>query len=1219
MKKTIFLTAIIALISLNLSAQATTKTSQKPDYANYPYWIEMMQDPSVNFFDVQEAFYTYWDGREITRSSGYKPFKRWEYNMLFRIKPNGDRLPEDHVWNEYHKFLEQNDAAKSPSGNWENLGPFNIPNAKGYQGLGRLNAIAFHPTDPDIIFAGAPAGGMWITEDGGLTWVSYCDNLPTLGVSSIAVDYNNPDIIYMGTGDRDAGDASGIGVLKSIDGGQTWETANAGISNLTISRMIMHPGNTSILYIATSGGIYKTTDAGQNWTQQISGNFKEILFKSDDPQTLFASKGGNFYKTTDGGDNWVQINNGLVSGSRGVIAVTAANTEVVYFLLSTSDEFKALYRSTDAGDSFTEMSNSPNIMSWGCNGGSGGQAWYDLDIAADPQNENVIFAGGVNCFKSSDGGATWQISSHWWGDCGVPAVHADLHVLEYNPVDGKLYAGNDGGIYWTGNGGTNWTVITDGMPISQVYKIGQSATVKDIVINGYQDNGTSTYNGVDWDFTRGGDGFECIIDHQDAAYSYASLYYGSVARYYNNGSSMVVCEEGAYGIDESGAWVTPYILDENDANIMFIGYKNVWRCNNVKAGSSQISWKRISYDLAGNNSSNMSVLEQSPANTNILYAGRSDNKVFRSDNALDDNPVWFDITSNLPGSGQANDIEAHPFNEDIVYLLQNAEVYRSLNRGMSWENISGSLPNVTKTSIIFYENSNEGLYVGSDLGVFYKDAAMTDWIWFNEGLPVDASIREMEIYYDPNNISGDVIRAGTYGRGLWSSDMWFGTPTAGFTSSDTIIPPNCTVDFFDASLGVPHNFEWTFEGATPLNSTERDPVGISYMTAGTYAVSLKVWNELGEDSVYVAGYINVSEDILPDVDFMADDQAPCSSQIVRFTDLTLNCPNSWAWNFIPDNITYKEGTDEFSQNPVVRFNTSGVYTVSLTAINANGQEFLTKEDYITIGGMPLPYYEDFESGSFSDAGWSVENPDQEITWDLTTVIGTSPGNTAAWVNIFDYYSFGPRDYLVSPPMDFSNFNTVGLTFDHAYAYRFSLPDTLIVSVSGDCGDTWTRIYSAHLDDLATSPESGESFVPQSENDWCGGDFGMPCNILDLTPWAGLTGVKVRFETFGRYGNNIYIDNIRISNSVGIAETSDLQDEIFIYPNPSEGTFNIILPERSLSTQMNVRNVSGQILHTEEISSDRSSTSFDAASLPAGIYIMSFISDEMSVVKKIILQ
>ncbi len=681
----------------------------------------------------------------------------------------------------------------------------------------------------------------------------------------------------------------------------------------------------------------------------------------------------------------------------------------------------------------------------------------------------------------------------------------------------------------------------------------------------------------------------------------------------------MVASEGSYGIDESGAWVTPFILDEYDPNVMFIGYKNVWRCENVKAGSSQISWKRISYDLAGNNGENMAVLEQSPANTDVLYAARYDNRLFRTDEAFAGDPDWYDLSAYLPASGSINDVEAHPTDESTLYILIGSGVYKSTDKGISWTDISGSLPDVSMTSIAFYTRGQEALYLASDLGVFHKDASMSDWIWFNQGLPVDASVREIEIWYHPDSLSEDVIRAGTYGRGMWSSDLWFATPEAAFSSSDTIVPPNCGVNFFDASSGMPHYFEWSFEGASPSTSTEQNPEGIEYSTPGTYAVALKVWNDLGEDSTYVAGYITVSDEILPEVEFSADVLMPCGTDIVHFTDLSGNCPDTWTWQIFPEDILYVEGTTEHSQHPAVQFTSPGTYTVTLIAENSNGQESLTKTDYIIIGGMPLPYSEDFEGGSFTDAGWMVENPDMNITWEMTEVVGTNPGNQAAWINIFDYYAFGPRDLLISPPLDFSDYSNPGLYFEHAYAYRYALADTLIVKISTDCGNSWTRLWSAALEDLETAPESEESFIPQNADDWCMGGYGNTCNIIDLSAYAGQTGVKIAFESFGRYGNNMYIDNITISNSVGTGEDISDQDDILIYPNPSDGIFNIVLPTHNEGIEMNVRDMHGRLVHAETIEAEASMTRFNAGGLNKGIYVISFVSGEMNVNSKIIVQ
>jgi hypothetical protein len=207
--------------------------------------------------------------------------------------------------------------------------------------------------------------------------------------------------------------------------------------------------------------------------------------------------------------------------------------------------------------------------------------------------------------------------------------------------------------------------------------------------------------------------------------------------------------------------------------------------------------------------------------------------------------------------------------------------------------------------------------------------------------------------------------------------------------------------------------------------------------------------------------------------------------------------------------------------------------------------------------------------------------------------------------------------LISPPLDFTSFNTIGLYFQHAYASRFELADTLIVSISDDCGDTWTKIYSAALEELETAPENEESFVPATAENWCGAGYGVECNILDLSQWAGEQNIKIRFETFGRFGNNLYVDNVSISNSVGIENRFLEEQEIIIYPNPSDGAFNIMLPSREYDLEMKLIDVRGQMVYSESVSSNQTLLQLDASSFPAGIYMISFVSDEMNVIQKII--
>jgi photosystem II stability/assembly factor-like uncharacterized protein len=807
------------------------------DTAVYPYWIYMMQDPGVNFFTVQRTFDLYWQNRPVERSSGWKVFKRWEYMMQSRVTSEGIRPAADAVVRAYESVITDN---RSVSGNWVSLGPSLIPSPgpAGYEGLGRLNVIAFHPSDPNTLFVGAPSGGLWQTTDGGLTWVTHTDTLPTLGVSAIVVDYTNPQIILLGSGDRDASDAPGLGVYKSTNGGLTWAPSKTGMGDVTVGKILQHPANSSIFLAATSGGVYRTTNGGSTWTQTSTGNYKDICFKPGDPDVIYASKSGNFFRSSNNGVSFTQITSGLTTGQRGAIAVTATNPNYVYFVQSnTSSGYKGLYRSTDAGLNFTTRSTSPNILDWSCNGGaSGGQGWYDLAIAADPLNAEIIYVGGVNVWKSTNGGTSWSINSHWYGGCGVPAVHADCHYLTYSPVNGTLYACNDGGLYFTINGGTTWTDRTETMTIGQIYKLGQSQTVKELVINGFQDNGTYTYTAAGWLQSGGGDGMECAVDYSNAAYTYYTIYYGDIYRLFNNGNELHIAGNGVFGINESGAWVTPFVLGESDPKMMFAGFKNIWRCNDVRT-TNNLTWTKISDNLGGSNSSNMAVVEQSKANTSILYATRYDSKLFRTDNCLASNPAWTDLTSSLPVSGTPTDIEAHPTDQNIVYMTLANGVYKSTNNGQTWTNITGNLPNIHISTIAYYSNAPEGLYVGTDAGVFYKDQNTVNWILFNSGLPVSAEITELDIYYDNDSVSADVIRASSYGRGLWGSDM-YSSYSPDFTADSTTICLNLNVDFTDLSNGSPTAWNWYFPGGTPSGSTLQNPQNIVYAVPGSYDVTL---------------------------------------------------------------------------------------------------------------------------------------------------------------------------------------------------------------------------------------------------------------------------------------------------------------------------------------------------------------------------------------------
>lgn len=1222
--KTIFRSgmSLFAFILILLSQASAFAQELPKDAATYPYWVEMMQDPSANFFETQLAFETYWENREVTRGSGYKPFKRWEYWMEKRVDAAGNKPAPDHKLREYQKYMGTSNSRES-AGDWTPLGPYTVPSGyNGYRGLGRINAIEFHPTNPDIIYIGAPSGGFWRTDDGGQTWITHTDILPTLGVSEIIVDYTNPVVIYMGTGDRDASDAPGLGVWKSLDGGITWAPSNNGMGNATVGRMLIHPTDNQTLFAATSTGIYKTTDAGELWYKTKSGNFKEIVYKPGNPEIIYAATGGVFNRSQDGGENFDVISSGLPGGARGVIAVSASSPEIVYFLLTNQDSFKGIYQSTDSGLTFTVRSTSPNIMAWDCNGGSGGQAWYDLDIAVDPEDSDVIFAGGVNTFKSINGGLSWFITSHWYGGCNVTSVHADLHVLEYNPINNRLYAGNDGGLYWTANSGQNWTEISNGLVISQAYKIGQSATKRDYVINGYQDNGTSTYTGTEWIAVGGGDGMECAFDPLDERYSYFTIYYGDISRLYNHNPQGQIAGQGTNGITEGGGWVTPFLIDPFDGNTMFVGYKNVWRSTNIKApNTNSVSWTKISNIGSGN----LEVMAQSRANTEIMYVS-SGNVLNRSDNVKEGQVQWIGLSSSLSSGNTITALETSPVDENTVYIAQQNRIFKSTNKGFNWTEISGSLPNTQINSIAYYRNSAGGLYLGTDIGIFYRDDHMDDWILFSSGFPAAGTVTELEIFYDPAGPEGDVIRAGTYGRGLWESPVNYSVLTADFEASELEVTIDCGVDFMDLSVGVPFEWEWTFEGADIETSVLRNPQGITWSTPGQYNVTLKVINPVGDNTIVKNSYINVSEDLLPAVVFMADKRVFCSTDnpLVRFTDDSKHCPTGWNWSFVPGDVTFTNGTSAASPNPEVLFNSSVNYDVTLTVNNVNGSTQVTMEDYIQIGGFKLPFKEDWESQSMLANSWAIENPDNSNTWEFAQVGGSSGGTTAIRMNFFDYAAApGPRDRLISPPFNFSNEESVFLGFDHAYVKRYAqISDSLIILVSPDCGETWQRVFAIAEDktgNFETHPVvDDELFVPSLPSDWCGSPGNPECTLIDLSQYAGSENIRIAFESYHRRGNSLYLDNIFLTSSVNTMEIKANNQGIALFPNPAVDVLNIRSGKDLKNAKLEIVSAIGRTIYERNLENGRSWT-IATSKLAKGVYVLQISTSDKTYTEKLIIE
>ncbi|PLW96644.1 MAG: hypothetical protein C0591_08280 [Marinilabiliales bacterium] len=445
-------------------------------------------------------------------------------------------------------------------------------------------------------------------------------------------------------------------------------------------------------------------------------------------------------------------------------------------------------------------------------------------------------------------------------------------------------------------------------------------------------------------------------------------------------------------------------------------------------------------------------------------------------------------------------------------------------------------------------------------------------------------------------------------------------PVADFIASDTLIPVNDYIDFTDKSIGAPNAWNWTFYGGEPETSTDQNPSDIVYAQEGIFDVQLIVSNDIGDDTLLLEDYITVSAALLPDVQFSANKLRFCTGDTVIFTDATIYNPISWEWLFSPSNVTFINGTNQNSQNPEVLFTNAGEYDVTLTAWNTNGPAELTKSNYINSGGFTPYFIETFEDDGLIKNQWTIENADDDITWELFETGGTTPGNNSMGINFSDYLELGARDRLISPPFNLSGLDQAVLSFQHAYAKKFAAAtDSLIIYISNDCGETWTRIFADGENgsgNFATH-ELTEDFWPETESDWCMSGWGASCIDIDISPWAGMSDVQIAFESYCYWGNPLFIDNVIVTQYVGQTENI-FTDGINIYPNPSNGKITIQLPPDHLYLNMEIVTMEGRRIYNKDIQKLERISINENKNLSKGIYLFKFIGNDNQEVKKLII-
>lgn len=571
--------------------------------------------------------------------------------------------------------------------------------------------------------------------------------------------------MYVATGDCDGpgGDfhsVSTIGILKSTDGGTTWNPsglsytqASTGPSFGTVSELALNPNNTNIIIAATSSGMYYSADAAATWTQEDTSDFRSVEMEPFHPNTVYAAADdGKFYRSTDGGITYTQITNGLPAAgltARATIAVSPADSNYVYVVFEDANtlSFYGLYRSTNRGLTFTQQANS-GVGDLGMS-----YAWYGLPLAVSPTNADTILTGGVDVYMSTDGGVTWNINASWTGS-GAPYAHADSHQILFTPGSGaSWFDACNGGVFKATNGGNAYTDISNNLQIAEIYALGASNLTSGLWISGWQDNGTNL-TGIPWVETNGGDGMVPFIDYSNDNTMYSASQDGALYNSFNGGASWNYITNN---ISENGPWLTRWLQDPLNANTLFAGFVNVWMTTNQGNTWAQISPFSSSSDY-------IYALIVDPVNDQVLYTASNDSIYLTTNQGAN----WKNITSNLPVSVAwltGISLDENNYNHAWVTFsgyVDTAKVFQTFNGGVTWQNISLGLPNLPVNCILSQNNSNEGVYVGTDDGIYYRDTISNSWTPYNTGLP-DVMVNDLKF-----DASGDLIAA-TYGRGAWES------------------------------------------------------------------------------------------------------------------------------------------------------------------------------------------------------------------------------------------------------------------------------------------------------------------------------------------------------------------------------------------------------------------------------------------------------------------
>ena len=750
------------------------------------------------------------------------PGEHLRYFYEQRAYPFG-AIPKNALRNARKQMISQFPArglgfAQAVGNGWTAIGPNNVN--INIASSGRLTAIAVHPTTPTTVFAAGAQGGVWKSLNSGASWMPLTDDQCSLAMGSIAIDQKNPDIIYAGTGELHNSFDSyyGCGVLRSIDGGMTWQQLGASVfdvpnpfsgGGVSISKVVIDPRTAGSptatrVFVTSDNGIFKSEDSGVNWTLLTNGlpsvagrggTMSDMVADTTAFGTFYAATGlrssaPGIYKTIDGGATWTkQVIPPTADIGRIQLAIAQSSPQTLYFSAGRLSDgtLLGIYRTNNGGAVWSQLAASGATCA--------SQCWYDQHIHVDPRNPEIVFFGGFTLHRSIDGGATFPNVSG--------PIHVDQHSFAFDPVNsGIVYAGNDGGIYRSADSGkaNSWTTRNTDIAVHQFYAgFSLHPTNPNRMMGGSQDNGTSEYSGsLSWLHVLGGDGGYTAIDHITGNTAWAETqwirgaeYIGPRRRDAPSGGGFALKRNGI-DINDRAQFIPPLLMDPVNPRVLYFGTFLLYRTRD-----NGENWFPISGDLTGG-SRTITSIAVARSDTMQIYVGTSDGRIQASSNG----GASFTSGSGVPNR-TVTDIAVDPTNPAVAYAtlsgFQAAHVIKTTNRGLSWTSISSNLPDIPANAIVIQPGIE--IDIGTDLGVFRSNDDGATWTPFT-GLP---NVAVFDLVFNPVT---RLLVAATHGRGAFMFKVLAVATLCGDATNDNVVSALDAQAVLSATVGLPLPPNW---------------------------------------------------------------------------------------------------------------------------------------------------------------------------------------------------------------------------------------------------------------------------------------------------------------------------------------------------------------------------------------------------------------------------